>query len=133
MQKKSMMFSSGTRPDRGSSITIFPDPKNWGIMEVVNVKWWDAHGNWIMVARDLKGRNHTIKNKDFKYWTKENMIEDDAKKTELQKPGRSPIGLVNIDDFESGLSQTSSWLSKSCKFAIPGRRTPSRPARTPRR
>jgi hypothetical protein len=117
MEKKAMMFSSSTRPNRGSRITIIPDSKNLGILEVITVKWWDAHGNWIMVARDGKGRNHTIKNREFKYWTKEMATDADVGTLLLTIPKGKQTKPIDMNDFEKGLSQTSEWIYRNCKFA----------------
>jgi hypothetical protein len=128
MQKKAMMFSSSTRPDREMLISLMPDPKNLGILEVVDVTW-DAHGKWIMTAIDEKGRKYTIKNDQFDYWIRENSKATPKEMREMVLvPSERPPGVpINIRDFEKGLKQTSAWLSKNCKFAV----SPSNPSPGP--
>jgi len=113
MKKRAMMFSSGTRPARGTVLTIIPDHRNLGILQVVNVKWWDAHGNWIMEATDSTGNKHTIKNMDFRFWTKENTMGEVPR----LGPSTEKNNLIDLKVFEEGVALTSAWLARTLRLS----------------
>lgn len=122
MFKKAAIFSTERRPGRGVRISIMPDPYNIGIVEVVDVSKIYRDGSWKMKVKDESGKTRIISSKTFNYWIKEQETTESQEGLGTLKDYLLPgvgetTGPIDITDFEEGLSQTSSWLSKTMRFS----------------
>ena len=123
MLKEAAMFSTKRRPGRGTRISILPDPDDIGIVEVITVSNPYGDGSWRMKVKSESGQTLIVSSESFKYWIREQ--EDSSPRGEmgnlkdflLPGVGGGTTGLIDIRDFEEGLSQTSSWLSRTMRFS----------------